>query len=198
MRFRIFNPKFTWTRTRIINTISLSLFAVILFDNYIYQINISVLLLVVILFLFITGSFFKINGLYDVEKLKGNFVGFFELKENEILIQQDSSQEIIKTEDIKKIEISGVDWNGLRTSNYIFEFSYENGLSNGTKNFLEIELKNKQKIKLRFEQINACQFTKIRPIIENYYKKGIISYVNSIDVLCLKNKKEWEEFKSLK
>src|SRR5690554_6667932 len=125
MRFRIFNPKFTWTRTRIINTISLSLFAVILFDNYIYQINISVLLLVVILFLFITGSFFKINGLYDVEKLKGNFVGFFELKENEILIQQDSSQEIIKTEDIKKIEISGVDWNGLRTSNYIFEFSYE-------------------------------------------------------------------------
>lgn len=171
---------------------------IILFDNYIYQINISVHCLAVILFLFIIGSFFKLNGFYDVERLRGDFIGFFELKENEILIQQNSSQEIIKTEDIKKIEISGVDWNGLRTSNYLFEFSYENGLSNGTKNFLEIELKNKQKTKLRFEQLNACQFTKVRPIIENYYKKGIISYVNSIDVLCLKNKKEWEEFKSLK
>lgn len=171
---------------------------IILFDNYIYQIHISLLFIGAILFLFIIGIFFKLNGFYDVERLRGDFIGFFELKENEILIQQHSSQEIIKTENIKKIEISGIDWNGLRTSNYLFEFSYENGLSNGTKNFLEIELKNKKKIKLQFEQLDACQFKKIRPIIEIYYKKGIISYVNSVDILCLNNKKEWEEFKSLK
>lgn len=198
MRFRIFNPEFTWTRTRIINSIILLLFLIILFDNNIYQINITVLLLVVILFLFIIGFFFKLNGFNDVESLKGDFIGFFEFKEDEILIQKHFSQEIIKTEHIKKIEISGVDWNGLRTSNYLFEFNYENGLSNGTKNFLEIELKSNQKIKLQFEQLDACQFKKIRPIIEIYYKRGIISYLNSSDILCLNNKKEWEEFKSLK
>lgn len=198
MEFRIFKPKFTWTLTNIINAILFALVLLILFSLNVYRIHVEAYLMIVILIGFLVGSFFKWNGWNNIQQLKGEIIGRFVLKNDEILIEQNSSTRIIKIEDIKSIEIIASDREGTRSFSYSIELNYENGLSNGTRNFLKIELKNNEKIKLQFQLKYGDKFQKIRPIIEEYYKLGIISYLNSIDILEITKKSEYEEFKKLK
>ena len=101
----------------------------------------------------------------------------------------------ISLENIKKIEIIGVDWVGLRNTNYLLSYNYENGLSNGIENYLLIEYNNNTNQKIQFQQNDACEFEEIEEVIKHYYTNNKIGYLNCVDILCLSEKKQRNEFK---
>ena len=194
--FNIFEKQFVWTRTNIINCIILILVLIILFTSLILKIEKSIFLtyLLIITFIFyLIGLTLKFINFNQIQQLKGKLSGKFIFEKDYIQI----NEKRINLEEIKKIEISGVDWIGLRSTNYILDYNYENGLSNGTKNYLIIEYNNNTKLKIQFQQNNACEFKEIKEVIKHYYINNKIEYLNCVDILCLSDQKEWNEFKNL-
>ncbi len=194
--FNIFEKQFVWTRTNIINCIILILVLIILFTSLILKIEKSIFLtyLLIITFIFyLIGLTLKFMNFNQIQQLKGKLSGKFIFEKDYIQI----NEKRINLEEIKKIEISGVDWIGLRSTNYILDYNYENGLSNGTKNYLIIEYNNNTKLKIQFQQNNACEFKEIKEVIKHYYINNKIEYLNCVDILCLSDQKEWNEFKNL-
>lgn len=194
--FNIFEKQFVWTRTNIINCIILILVLIILFTSLILKIEKSIFLtyLLIITFIFyLIGLTLKFINFNQIQQLKGKLSGKFIFEKDYIQI----NEKRINLEEIKKIEISGVDWIGLRSTNYILDYNYENGLSNGTKNYLIIEYNNNTKLKIQFQQNNACEFKEIEEVIKHYYINNKIEYLNCVDILCLSEQKEWNEFKNL-
>ena len=194
--FNIFEKQFVWTRTNIINCIILILVLIILFTSLILKIEKSIFLtyLLIITFIFyLIGLTLKFINFNQIQQLKGKLSGKFIFEKDYIQI----NEKRINLEEIKKIEISGVDWIGLRSTNYILYYNYENGLSNGTKNYLIIEYNNNTKLKIQFQQNNACEFKEIKEVIKHYYINNKIEYLNCVDILCLSDQKEWNEFKNL-
>lgn len=142
---------------------------------------------------FLVGMGFRLSGFNKIQQLQGKFTGNFIIQKEGIRINNSE----INFENIKNIEITGVDWVGLRNTNYLLSYNYENGLSNGTKNYLTIEYNN-QKQKIQFQQNYACEFGEIEDVIKHYYVNGKIGYLNCVDILCLDKKVDWEAFKRLK
>lgn len=193
--FKIFEKQFVWSRTNIINIIILILVSIILFISLILKIEKSTFLtflLLTILAFYLIGLSLKLMNFNQIQQLQGRLTGKFFFEKDYIQINQDR----INLENVKKIEITGVDWIGLRTSNYILDYNYENGLSNGTKNYLLIEFKNNKKQKIQFQQKDACEFKEIEEIIKHYYINNKIGYLNCVDILCLSEQKQWNEFKN--
>ena len=195
--FKIFEKQFVWTRTKIINSIILVLVLIILFVALILKIEKSTflnILLFLIFTLYFIGMSLKLSNMNRVQELQGRLTGKFVFEKDYIQINELK----INIEDIKRIEISGVDWIDLRNSNYLLDFNYENGLSNGTKNYLLIEyINDNQKQKIQFQQNDACEFNEIEDVIKHYYINNKIGYLNCVDILCLSEQKQWNEFKNL-
>ncbi|MFC7773661.1 hypothetical protein [Flavobacterium sp. GCM10027622] len=194
--FKIFEKQFVWTRTNTINFVIVILVLIILFISLILKIEKSTLLtslLLTVLAFYFIGLSLKLTNFNRVQQLQGKLTGkvFFEkdyIQINELRINLDI---------IKKIEITGVDWVGLRNTNYLLSYNYENGLSNGTKNYLLIEFNDNKKRKIQFQQNNACEFKEIEEVIKHYYVNNKIGYLNCVAILCLSEQKEWNEFKNL-
>jgi hypothetical protein len=143
---------------------------------------------------YLIGMSLKLSNMNRVQELQGSLTGKFVFEKDYIQINENR----ISLENIKKIEITGVDWIGLRNSNYLLDFNYENGLSNGTKNYLLIEYNHdNKKQKIQFQQNDACEFKEIEEVIKHYYINNKIGYLNCVDVLCLSEQKQWNEFKNL-
>ena len=194
--FKIFEKHFVWTRTNIINFSILILVLIILFISLILKIKKSPLLtvlLITILVFYLIGIFLKLMNFDRVQQLQGKLTGNLFFEKDYIQINENK----INLENIKKIEITGVDWIGLRTSNYILKHNYENGLSNGVKNYLLIEYNNNTKQKIQFQQNDACEFKEIEDVIKHYYINNKIGYLNCVDILCISEQKKWNEFKKL-
>ena len=170
--------------------------SVVIFMSLVLKIEKSSLQAILLIFSFIAfliGMSFRLLGFNRIQQLQGKFIGNFIIQKEGIRINDSE----IDFENIKNIEITGVDWVGLRKTNYSLSYNYENGLSNGTKNYLCIEYNN-QKQKIQFQQNYACEFGEIEDVIKYYYINGKIGYLNCVDILCLNKKDEWDAFKSLK
>jgi len=195
--FKIFEKQYVWTRTNIINCIILVLVLIILFISLILKIEKSTYLTSLLFLVFASyfiGMSLKLSNMNRVQQLQGSLTGKFVFEKDYIQINELR----VNIESIKKIEISGVDWIGLQNSNYLLNFNYENGLSNGTKNYLLIEYNNdNKKQKIQFQQNDACEFKEIEEVIQHYYINNKIGYLNCVDVLCLSEQKQWNEFKNL-
>ena len=194
--FKIFEERFTWNKTKIINCIILAMMSVVIFMSLVLKIEKSSLQTSLLIFSFIAfliGMGFRLLGFNRIQQLQGKFTGNFIIQKEGIRINDSE----INFENIKNIEITGVDWVGLRNTNYLLSYNYENGLSNGTKNYLIIEYNN-QKQKIQFQQNYACGFREVEDVIKYYYINGKIGYLNCVDILCLNKKEEWDAFKSLK
>lgn len=190
--FKIFEEHFVWTRTKIINFGILLLLIIIFFISLILKIEKSTFLTFLIwtvFALYLVGLILKLMNFNSIQKLKGRLAG--KLIFEKYYIQVNGNR--ITLENIKQIEITGVDWIGLRTTNY----NYENGLSNGIKNYLLIEFNDKTKQKIQFQQNNACEFKDIEEVIKHYYKSNKIGYLNCVDILCLSDKEQWNEFRDI-
>ncbi len=194
--FNIFEEKFVWTRTRIINYTILIIFLGIASIALIFKIEKSTIfnfLLILCILFYLIGGFLKFKGINQNEQLKGKLNGKIIFEKENIVINDQK----INLSDIKKIEIEGVDWLDLRKTNYSMGFNYENGLSNGTKNYLIIKFNDNKKQKIQFQKNNACEFKEIEEVIKHYYVNNKIGYLNCVDILCLSEQKEWNEFKNL-
>lgn len=195
--FKIFEKRFVWTRTNTINFVIVILVLIILFISLILKIEKSTLLtslLLTVLAFYFIGLSLKLTNFNRVQQLQGKLTGKFFFEKDYIQINELR----INLDIIKKIEITGVDWVGLKNTNYLLGYNYENGLSNGTKNYLIIEFKDNKKQKIQFQQNDACEFKEIEEVIKHYYVNNKIGYLNCVDILCLSEQKEWNEFKNLK
>lgn len=194
--FKIFEKRFVWTRTNTINFVIVILVLIILFISLILKIEKSTLLtslLITVLAFYFIGLSLKLTNFNRVQQLQGKLTGKFFFEKDYIQINELR----INLDIIKKIEITGVDWVGLRNTNYLLSYNYENGLSNGTKNYLLIEFNDNKKQKIQFQQNDACEFKEIEEVIKHYYVNNKIGYLNCVDILCLSEQKEWNEFKNL-
>lgn len=195
--FKIFEKRFVWTRTNTINFVIVILVLIILFISLILKIEKSTLLtslLLTVLAFYFIGLSLKLTNFNRVQQLQGKLTGKFFFKKDYIQINELR----INLDIIKKIEITGVDWVGLKNTNYLLGYNYENGLSNGTKNYLLIEFNDNKKQKIQFQQNDACEFKEIEEVIKHYFVNNKIGYLNCVDILCLSEQKEWNEFKNLK
>lgn len=193
--FKIFEKHFVWTRTYKVNLALIILAGIAFLLSWKLKESSFVgitLFAVLLLYLWAIGT--KIFSLYSIKQLKGSFTGSIIFDMNYIQIKDEK----INFTDIKDIEIKGVDWFGMEEFNSRDIFVYENGLSNGIGNFLVIQLMDKKKYKVQFQRKSACEFKEIEVVIKHYYINNKIGYLNCVDILCLENRKEWDEFKSLK
>jgi hypothetical protein len=192
--FKIFEKRLVWTRTNIINFVILILVLIILFISLIFKIEKSTLLtslLLTLLAFYFIGLSLKLTNINRIQQLQGRLTGKFFFEKDYIQINELR----INLDNIKKIEINGVDWIGLRNTNYLLDYNYENGLSNGTKNYLLIEYSDNKKQKIQFQRNDACEFKEIEEVIKHYYINNKIGYLNCVDILCLSEQKQWNEFK---
>ncbi len=194
--FKIFEKHFVWTRTNIINFSILLLVSIILFISLILKIEKSTLLTFLLLTVFafyLIGLYLKFMNFNRIKQINGKLTGKLVFEKDYIQINENR----ISLENINKIEITGVDWIGLRNTNYLLGYNYENGLSNGIENYLLIEYNNNKNQKIQFQQNDACEFGEIQEIIKHYYINNKIDYLNCVDILCLSEQKKCNEFKNL-
>jgi hypothetical protein len=114
-------------------------------------------LIVLTILLYIVGAGMKLFGFYSIQQDEGIFVGNLVFEKDYIQINELQ----IDLEKIKNIEIRGVDWIGLRSSNYVVDFNYENGLSNGVENYLILILNDGERKKIQFQKNDACEFSEL-------------------------------------
>lgn len=187
------NP-FYPSRTLIFYSIILSLFIVAIIaqeitgthENLIFQYSIFLSGLV-----FIVGQTISFLGLRKTKPLYGKIIGYVSFTKKEIIV----CEEVFQVTDIKKIEFEGVDWLGLYDGYQTF--SFENKLSNGTKNWMIIKTKSSV-IKVRFQKKKGCVLSELKEEFMEYYKLGKISYLQLIDNLCINSTEEQKELKSRK
>ena len=152
--------------------------------------SIQTYLLTLSLILTLIGYGLKLNGFYKIQQLQGKFTGSLIFQKEYIEI----NNQIININETKKIEIEGIDWYGFQTTNYLLTYNYENGLSNGIKNYLTLTLINNQKMKIQFQKNYPCEFSEIKDIIKHYYKNDKIYLSNCLQILCLDTKEKVDNF----
>lgn len=197
---RLFKPKFTFSRTRKINYICLLLISCIWLDVFVLESKHSYMYFILFLVcaaLTIIGSLFRLNNLKEIKQPQGDFIGQISLDFEEIIVRT-SVKEQIKIRDIKNIDINIRSIKGQYDGYSTSKFYYENGLSNGTENFIIMVLNNGIIKKYQFEYIPEISFLLNQKLIEHYYKIGIMDYLNCVDILGLDKREDWEKFKKLR
>lgn len=193
--FEIFEKHFVWTRTYKVNLALIILAGIAFLLSWkLKESSFLGIILFAMLLLYLWAMGTKIFSLYSIKQLKGSFTGNIIFDMNCIQIKDEK----IILADIKNIEIKGVDCFGMEIFNFLDGFEYENGLSNGVENFLIIQLMDNKKHKVQFQKKSACELKEIEVVIKHYYNNNKMGYLNCVDILCLENRKEWDEFKSLK
>lgn len=194
-KFSIYEPNPLYlSRTLILYLIIIFLFASAIITQKIYGTHENIVfqtLIFLALGIFIFGLSISVFGMRKTKPLYGKIIGYINFTKEEITI----GKKVIKITKIQKIEFEGVDWLGL------FEgyqtFSFENKLSNGTKNWIIIYTESSV-IKVRFQKNGACELSELKEEFMEYYKLGKISYLQLIDNLCINSKEEQKELKSKK
>ncbi|WP_276498082.1 hypothetical protein [Pontibacter litorisediminis] len=194
-KLEIYHPyKFYPSRTLIIySAVALLLFLSFILQELGFDHNTAIYDSVVYLalFCFICGMVIKLFSLGKYKPLYGKLVGGITFEKESVGIHGAT----ISIDKITKLEFEGSDWIGLYEHN---RFSFENGLSNGTKNWLIIHLVDSSQRRIRFQKYEACQLVRFKEVLLDYYVKGKISYLQIVDNLCLETPEEWNTLKSMK
>lgn len=181
-KFPIYIPKIFYpSRTLIFYLIIVALLSASFITQEIngsYEGSIFKLLLISAFGIFLLGMLLGLLGIGKTKPLYGDIVGEISFFKTEIKVDKLT----IPLENITKIEIIGTDWLGL--FNKFQHFSFENALSNGSQNWLILHLESST-LKVRFQQHEACQFSRIKEEFLGYYELGKITYLNLIDILCI-------------
>jgi hypothetical protein len=137
----------------------------------------------------IIGLIFKFKGITQIEPLRGKLDGYLVFEKESINVDG----KLYSLNEIKKLKISNDDYSGklIHTS----KGNMGPALSNGTNNSTIIFLKSKQTIQVLFELINSDDFQNIKPILIEYYLKGIIDFDDLKNILGAKSSSEIRELK---
>ena len=180
------------SRTLIFYSVILTLFVLAFITQKItgtHENSIFQVLIFIAFGIFIIGLLISFLGIRKNKPLYGKIIGYISFTKEEIKV----GEKVIKIKEINKIEFEGVDWLGL------FEgyqtYSFENKLSNGTKNWIIINIDNSI-LKVRFQKFNACELSEFREEFIEYYNQGKISYLQLIDNLCISSEDEKRKLKN--
>ncbi|WP_269686395.1 hypothetical protein [Flavobacterium lacustre] len=194
-KFSIYEPNPLYpSRTLILYSIIIVLFASAIITQKIYGTHENIIFQTLIYLaggVFIFGLLISFFGMGKTKPLYGKIIGYINFTKEEITI----GQKVIEITKIKKIEFEGVDWLGLYEGYQTF--SFENKLSNGTKNWIIINTESSV-IKVRFQKNEGCELSELKEEFMEYYKLGKISYLQLIDNLCINSTEEQKELKSRK
>jgi hypothetical protein len=139
--------------------------------------------------LIIIHSIYRIFTMFSTHQtLKGIIHGQLHLKPLEII----NDGKAIPVTDISKLKFSFFDYEGQRDTNYR---SLNGQLSNGVNNSITIFLKNGTKRQIFFQRKNSDDMASIKPLLIEYYKKGLISFLDLTSLTC-KSYKEVQELKA--
>ncbi|WP_207428803.1 hypothetical protein [Pedobacter sp. SYSU D00535] len=194
-KLEIYHPdKYYLSRTRIIySALALLLFVGFVLHLFGFDHNTAIFDTVISLALccYIAGIVLKFISMGKYKPLYGKLDG-------EIIFEKDSIRiqgEIISIDRIEKIEFEGGDWLGLYEDD---RFSFENSLSNGTRNWLKVYLNDSPDRRIRFQKYEACHLVRFKEVLLAYYVKEKIGYLQMVDLLGLTTPEEWNNLKSLK
>lgn len=198
-KFSIYKPySFYWTVTYKSYAFILGAIALILILKFSLDVPEShplfksLLFTPILPFIYFIGRSFIITNKY--RPLKGKLKGYINFNKDKITIaDQDYS-----LDHIRKIEFEGVDWLGRECWNKGLRERFEEPFSQGVDNTLVLFLKDKQIIKTRFQRLDVYEFREIEDIILEYYLRDKISYLHTVELLCLSSPSEWNKLKELK
>jgi hypothetical protein len=137
--------------------------------------------------IFAIGGILKVIGISKARPLYGKIAGELSFSFTEICIDSRT----IAIRDITKIEFKGRDWLGL----YDRQLSFENCLSNGTKNWLVLYLSDSI-VEVRFQKYDACSLNACSDEFISYYRAGKIHWLQLVDNLCLKDPEVLRQLKN--
>jgi hypothetical protein len=137
----------------------------------------------------ISGLYFKLRGLTQVEPLRGKLEGYLVFEKESIIINGKS----YLLDQISKFKLTNDDYIGkiIHTS----KGNIGPALSNGTNNSIIIFLKSKETIQIQFELINSNDFQNIRTTLIEYYLKTKIDFEEIANILGAKNRSEIRKLK---
>ena len=139
------------------------------------------------------GAFYIIGLListyFRYEREIGEYCGRISFYENRINIENND----FHLEEIQKLEFfSTYDVKGDFT-NYLLEFTPH--LSNGLNNSFILTLKNGKQIEYNFLQTKSEQIKYYKEVLTNYHKKGIISWLELLNILKIEDYNEIQKLK---
>lgn len=124
------------------------------------------------------------------ENLRGEVSGTLELLSTKILV----NGRVIKLTDMEKLSIQIQDFEGKRDDLLIA--SPTSSISNGYNNLLTIRLLSNDEIQINFAQQYENQFKRInKEVLTDYYKAGVLSFNNLLEILQLDDYDKIQEFK---
>lgn len=121
--------------------------------------------------------------------LNGKLNGTLKFTENSIYIN--SNKYVI--EDISKIEFGLGDY--FDKTGPITEGDFKPAISNGVDNFINIHLKDGQKIKVHFQIMQQDDFLKMRHLLIHYFCQNKLTFLRLTQLLRIDDYNEIQEFK---
>lgn len=99
---------------------------------------------------------------------------------------------------IRYVVFEGTDWLGDERSDRGFSNFFENTLSQGVENTLILHLLNGQVVRTRFQKLFACELRDVEDTILHYYLHNKLTYLQTVNALCMRDKEEQRKLKELK
>lgn len=99
---------------------------------------------------------------------------------------------------IRYIVFEGTDWLGDERTDRGFSNFFENTLSQGVDNTLMLHLLDGQVVRTRFQKLFACELRNVEDTILHYYLHNKLTYLQTVDALCMRDKEEQRNLKELK
>ncbi len=146
--------------------------------------------------LFLSGAllviylvYLKIHNFLTIENPRGTFNSDLVFENEQISI----NGTIYPISEITKIEFSN--FNDRRGKYKMHNSSFESSFSHGLDNKLTLYIKNKKKVSTHFLQEGNRSLKQHPDLLTQYYKKGILHFLNLIDILEISKYDEIQKFK---
>lgn len=152
--------------------------------------NFGFLFLYISLFILFIAFIFIIIEAYNFEPLNGEFKGFLESHETNLVINNQKYQ----MEQIKKIVFHNHDYKGKKI--ILYDRFFNGGYSQGVNNTILLELRNQNNVfKVHFLQSEFYLLQLAKKYLIQYHLIGKLHFLNLIDSLNITDYDEIQNFK---
>ena len=133
--------------------------------------------------------YLKMHHFLTIERPRGKFNTDLIFEKDQITI----NEKIYFVSEIKKIKFSNF---GDRRGKYkYYNSSFESSFSHGLNNKFTLQLKNKKKVSTHFLQEGNRSLKQHPDVLIQYYNKGLLHWLNLIDILEISNYEDIQKFK---
>lgn len=194
--FRVFKPLKGFFLTNNMVVSSLGIISILLFivEKHVLgrSINLSIVAIAAAFFMFTAFALSIIFGAMSIFKYKPFRGKLLELMYfyNDKIVYKD---EVYIINNLKSIDVYANDYSGRLDSGRDFNWK----ISNGTGNAIVLITENRKKIIYNFQILNEGDIFKIKDQLIHYHLAGKISWLHLIDILCINDYDDIQEFKKV-